>query len=132
LAEARARLAPDGTAVGRALRLAQTFAVEAGLGASRAADLAMVVEEWAANIVEHGAARPGSLIAVHLRLEPDHVRIAFSDGGRAFDPRAVAFEGPNTQRGGGAGLAMIASLCRLADYVRRGGRNRLVLEMPLP
>ena len=34
-------------------------------------------------------------------------------------------------RAGGAGLALIASLCRIASYTRRAGRNRLVLEMPL-
>ena len=48
-----------------------------------------------------------------------------------FDPRGAAFEGPNPERGGGAGLAMIVSLCRIAGYARRAGRNRLILELPL-
>jgi anti-sigma regulatory factor (Ser/Thr protein kinase) len=113
------------------LRRAQSFAVDAGLSGRNAGDLAMVVEEWVANIVEHGAPKRGSHITLRLQLEAGHVRIAINDAGRAFDPRAVAFNGPNPQRGGGAGLAMIASLCRLAAYTRRAGRNHLVLELPL-
>lgn len=54
-----------------------------------------------------------------------------SDAGRAFDPRTAAFDGPNAERGGGAGLVLIASLCRIAGYARRADRNRLVLEMPV-
>jgi hypothetical protein len=42
------------------------------------------------------------------------------------------FGGPNLERGGGAGLELIRAWCRIAAYARRGGRNRLVLEMPLP
>ena len=29
-------------------------------------------------------------------------------------------------------LALIQAWCRIADYRRAGGRNRLVIEMPLP
>jgi hypothetical protein len=43
----------------------------------------------------------------------------------------VAFDGPNRERGGGAGLALITSLCSITAYARRAGRNRLVLELPL-
>jgi len=91
----------------------------------------VVVEEWLANVIEHGGPQYGARIIIGLRLEPGAVRLSFSDGGRAFDPRTAAFKGPNADRGGGAGLAMIASLCRIRAYVRGGGRNRLVLEMPL-
>lgn len=91
----------------------------------------MVVEEWVANVVEHGGASPETLIGLDLTSEGDRVRIAVSDAGQPFDPTTVAFAGPNPQRGGGAGLAMIASLCRIAGYARQGGRNRLTLEMSL-
>ena len=40
--------------------------------------------------------------------------------------RTTAFAGPNGERGG-AGLVLIASLCRIASYARR---NRLVREKP--
>jgi anti-sigma regulatory factor (Ser/Thr protein kinase) len=91
----------------------------------------VVVEEWIANVVEHGGPQGGARIVLRLHLQGGLVCVAVSDAGRPFDPRGVAFERPNTERGGGAGLAMIASLCRIASYARRAGRNRLVLELPL-
>ncbi len=91
----------------------------------------MVVEEWVANVVEHGAPPDSSRVVVELSVNVGLVRLSFSDAGKAFDPRSVTFAGPNPARGGGAGLAMITSLCRIASYARRGGRNHLVLEMPL-
>ncbi len=93
--------------------------------------LAVVVEEWVANVVEHGGPHEGARIVLRLSLAETAVRLAFSDGGRPFDPREARFDGPNLERGGGAGLAMIASFCRIAGYARRSGRNRLVLELPL-
>jgi serine/threonine-protein kinase RsbW len=127
-----ARLRADAEAVSRALRLADRFALGAGLEADAAGHLAMVVEEWVANVVEHGGVQGGSRIALRLSLGDGVVRLSLSDAGRPFDPRAAAFDGPNHERGGGAGLALIASICRFAGYTRRAGRNRLILEMPLP
>ena len=91
----------------------------------------MVVEEWIANVVEHGGPQDSALIVLRLHLQAGMVRIAVSDAGRPFDPRGAAFETPNAERGGGAGLAIITGLCRIAGYARRAGRNRLVLELPL-
>jgi serine/threonine-protein kinase RsbW len=91
-----------------------------------------VVEEWVANVVEHGGPhREGARIVLRLRLSGGVVRLSLSDAGRPFDPRTAAFEGPNKERGGGAGVELIASLCRIVSYTRRAGRNRLVLELPL-
>ncbi|MFI4934976.1 MAG: ATP-binding protein [Caulobacterales bacterium] len=130
-AEAGARLTADGAAVSRALRLARGFAASTGLDPAAEGALAMVVEEWVGNVVEHGGPQDGARIVLRLSLSAGVVRLAVSDAGRPFDPRSAAFEGPNPERGGGAGLAMIASLCSIASYVRRAGRNRLVLELPL-
>ena len=83
------------------------------------------------NVVEHGGAHPASRIALRLQRLEGAVRLSVSDAGVAFDPRGVAFAGPNTERGGGAGLALICAWSRIAAYERRAGRNRLVFEMPL-
>jgi anti-sigma regulatory factor (Ser/Thr protein kinase) len=131
-AAARARLAPDRGAIGRALALARRFAADAQLDEPAANRLAIVVEEWVGNVVEHGGAATGSRIAIGLERRGALVRLTASDAGAAFDPRAVDFEGPNLERGGGAGLALIAAWSRIVDYRRRAGRNRLVLEIPLP
>lgn len=131
-AAVRARLAPDRGAIGRALAVARRFATAASLDDTAADRLAIVVEEWVSNVVEHGGAAAGSRIELELARDGALVRLSVSDAGAAFDPRTVEFEGPNTERGGGAGLALIAAWSRVADYRRRGGRNHLVLEMPLP
>ena len=114
-----------------AVRLARSFADRAGLEAPAAGHLAMVVEEWVANVVEHGGPQDGARIVLRLRLNDAAIRVSISDAGQPFDPRAAVFDGPNPDRGGGAGLALIASLCRIAGYARHAGRNRLVLELPL-
>ncbi|HET6971176.1 MAG TPA: ATP-binding protein, partial [Phenylobacterium sp.] len=80
----------------------------------------------------HGACAPGSRIELGLERDGGLVRLTASDAGVAFDPRTAHFEGPNPERGGGAGLALIAAWCRVAAYRRRGGRNHLVFEMALP
>jgi serine/threonine-protein kinase RsbW len=126
-----ARLTPDAEAVSRALRLARRFAVTGDLEPGAADRLALVVEEWVANVVEHGGPQGRARIVLRLYQEVTLVRLSFSDGGAPFDPRAAVFDGPNLERGGGTGLALITGFCRIAAYSRRAGRNRLVLEMPL-
>ena len=121
----------DAVAASRAAGVARRFAGLAGLDAAAAGHLALVAEEWIANVVEHGGPHDGGGVALTFSREAGFVRLTVSDAGRPFDPRAASFEGPNLERGGGAGLALIASLCRIASYARRRGRNRLVLELPL-
>ena len=115
----------------RAIGLARRFCDSADLPADIADRLAIVVEEWVVNVVEHGQLKPGSRIGVTLGREGSLLRLTFSDGGVPFDPRTIVFDGPNEQRGGGVGLALIQAWSRIADYRRRSGRNRLILEMPL-
>lgn len=116
-------------AVARLIGVARAFAAEARLPPNAADSLALIVEEWAANVVEHSGAAPTSLIVLRLERMGGAVRIAFSDAGVAFDPRTVEERGLNLERGGGAGIAMIRFWSRIADYRRRGGRNRLMLVL---
>jgi anti-sigma regulatory factor (Ser/Thr protein kinase) len=129
-ATTRARLAPGRGAVPRALSLARTFAARARLGEDAADKLSIVVEEWLVNVVEHGELPPGTLIALSLERRGDLIRLSVSDAGQPFDPRAAVFDGPNLERGGGAGLELIRAWSRITGYARRAGRNRLELEMP--
>jgi serine/threonine-protein kinase RsbW len=115
----------------RALALARAFARRAALADPAADRLAIVVEEWIANVVEHGAPRPGSRIGLRLEHAAGTVRLTVSDAGLPFDPRTAGFEGPNLDRGGGVGLELVRAWVTIADYRRRAGRNRLVLEMRL-
>lgn len=93
--------------------------------------LDLVVEEWIANVVEHGGAQAHTLITLRLTLAGGLVRLAVSDAGCLFDPLAAVYAGPDPERGGGAGLALIKGHSRIAHYERRAGRNRLVLELSL-
>lgn len=127
----QARLATGRGAVGAALAVVRAFVLQAGLGRDPAERLAIIVEEWVANVVEHGEPPPGGHIGLRLAAEPGLVRITMTDAGHAFDPRDAAFEGPNLERGGGAGLELMRAWSRVCAYGRRAGRNRLVLEMPL-
>jgi len=117
--------------VAGALALTRAFVQQAGLGRDPAERLAIIVEEWVANLVEHGLPPEGSRIGLRLAVDRDRVRITVTDAGQAFDPRTAAFETPNLERGGGAGLELIRAWSRVEAYGRRAGRNRLVLEMPL-
>ena len=126
-----ARLPCDPHGVRRGLATALLFAGDAAIGDSAADKLSIIVEEWLINVVEHGEAAPGRRIALGLERRGDVVRLSVSDPGLAFDPREQVFEGPNLERGGGAGLAMINAWSRIVAYRRRAGRNRLVLEMPI-
>ena len=122
------RLAVGPGTVTRALSAARTFAGTAGLGADASDRLAVIVEEWVANIVEHGRPAPHSLVTLRLEIAGQGVRLTFSDAGVAFDPREAADTGPNLERGGGAGLALVAAWTEVEDYRRARGRNRLTLR----
>jgi len=114
--------------VARTIAFARRFAETARLSQDAADQLVVIVEEWAANIVEHGGAAPTSLIVLRLQREGAATRITFTDAGVAFDPRTAQDQGPNLERGGGAGIALIRSWCDIEAYERRAGRNRLVLR----
>lgn len=127
---ATVRLAVGPGTVARALAAARAFAEAGALEADLADRLALVVEEWVANIVEHGASPAGALVVLRLAAAGEGgVRLSFSDAGVAFDPRSVEAAGPNPQRGGGAGIAMIRAWCEVEAYARRRGRNRLILRL---
>jgi serine/threonine-protein kinase RsbW len=123
-----ARLRPGAAAVARALAATRRFAEAQRLQADTADCLAVVVEEWVANIVEHGRPSEGSLIAIRLQWTGEGVRMTCTDAGVAFDPREAGDQGPNLERGGGAGIALIRAWAEIEDYRRSGGRNRLTLR----
>lgn len=119
-------------ATARAVLEAWSFSESAGLSPDVADQLAIVVEELVANIVEHGGAPEDGLI--HLRLERNAtaVKIELSDPGTPFDPRAEEFLGPNAERGGGAGLALVKAWTTIESWRFHDGRNELVLQLPVP
>lgn len=96
--------------------------------------LAIVAEEALMNLADHAAFEANVDVTMRLwrddESEPAGIWIAVEDDGPPFDPRSAgAIEGPNAERGGGVGLALIRAWANVVDYRREGGRNRLELRM---
>lgn len=120
---------PD--AVGEALRAADAFAGALALPAGKAARLAIVVEELVANLFEHGGVGADDRVELSFAGRGGDVMLILEDPGRAFDPRAAPGPGEvPPERGGGAGLAMVAAWTRVLRYEASGGANRLELLIP--
>jgi anti-sigma regulatory factor (Ser/Thr protein kinase) len=124
-----ARLPVGPRTVALATAFARRFAERAGLAEETAHRLTLVVEELVANVVEHGGAPAAGRLVMRLEPAGQGARLSLSDAGIAFDPRAVEDVGPNLDRGGGAGIALIRGWSEIESYSRRGGRNRLALRL---
>jgi serine/threonine-protein kinase RsbW len=125
------RASADDAGVVRAIRAARAFATSCALAETTADRLCVVVEEWLSNVVEHGQPAPGSRLIMRIQRGAAGLILTLTDSGQPFDPRTTpAFEGPNPERGGGAGLELVRAWAKVADYRRDRGRNRVVLVVP--
>lgn len=115
----------------RALALVRRFAETHALEAEVVERLAVVVEEWVSNLIEHADLPAGARIGLGLALAGERIAVTVTDPGAPFDPRTATFDGPNLERGGGAGLALLHAWSRVDGYARRGGRNRLRLSLEI-
>ena len=113
----------------RLIASAWLFATDARLADGAADRLAIVVEELITNIVEHSGAPSDSAIILKLEQVGAGVRLTVTDAGVAFDPRTAEDKGPNLERGGGAGIALIRAWSEIEGYHRLSGRNRLVIRL---
>ena len=115
-----------------ALAVAEDFASEAGLDARGGARLAVVVEELVSNAIRHGAAHGGIAIDLTLTAGEGEIALELIDNGVAFDPTARRnFFGPNSDTGGGVGLALVKAWANAFRYTRDGGRNVIELRLRL-
>ncbi len=130
-APADARFPADAAAPSAALAAARVFAGRAGIAATDAARLAVVVEELVCNIVEHGAPPAGSMIALTLARDGGRLRLTIADEAGPFDAGTAPVSRTVPERGGGAGLAIVRRWTRIERYERVLGVNRLVLTLPL-
>lgn len=115
----------------RALELVRAFAGAHALETELVERLAVVVEEWVSNLIEHADLPPGARVGLSLAMGNGVVKVRITDPGAPFDPRLATFEGPNPERGGGAGLALLRAWSRIEGYERRDSRNRLRLALEI-
>ena len=98
--------------------------------------LSVALEELVVNSIKHGRCDPrADAIRIELKLQGDHLQIAFSDSGIPFNP--LARPAPNLGEDigrrpvGGLGIHLVRSLMPEIRYERRDGRNCLFLSKPI-
>lgn len=121
-----------GPAIVCAVKTAECFARDAQLDQPGSARLLVVVEELVSNVLRHGGSRTD--IEFVLALEPTENGVSFmlEDTGSAFDSTAERnFGGPDSETGGGVGLALVREWASDFAYKRKDERNclELILRM---
>lgn len=127
---ASANLCLDWQTVSHALNLLEGFLERQVLGDNICAQLAIIVEELVANIVEHSKSPTDQPVSIELERSGADIILLLSDGGMAFDPSVIVapLDAP-PERGGGAGLALVQSWASEISYQRINGRNILKLVL---
>lgn len=111
------------------LRAAATHAATAaGLDAGRSNDLALAVDELAANTIEHTASGYGML---SIWAEPGLLVCQIDDGGHLRDPMAGRIL-PTAQEVGGRGLALVNNLVDLVRTYSHLAGTSMRIHMHLP
>ncbi len=118
----------------RALRaFVADFCAEAGLASGVSHEITLVLEELAADVINHGF-DPGTdqSLRATLTLDGDRIVLLLEDDGRAFDPldapRPVLDGDAGMRPIGGLGVHLVENLVDGIDYARDGGRNRVTME----
>ena len=121
------------SATRKVIEAAERFAEGAQLGNEDQVRLRIVVEEVLSNLLKHGRLRAESSIGYSFKRSNEEALIEVTDDGAPFDPRRdlEAVQRSHRDAEGGQGWPLIMSWCRIVDYQRQGGRNRLHLLFPL-
>lgn len=116
----------DAAAVGDAVVFMSEFCVAAALKSETAAKLLIIVEELVANVVEYGGCCEEASIGLELGQIGDTILIILTDKGCAFDPTLADVPAlPSSDRGGGAGIALVRSWALSMHHSRTDGSNIL-------
>lgn len=124
------RIAISGhSAIHIATQAARDFAKSAGIEGVDASRLAIVVEELATNLYDHGGLGSDDIFEIELSTTAAEVSIIIIDCGKPFDPGS---SGRSTvpARGGGAGLRLLRDWASHTEYVTSASQNRLSVILP--
>ena len=119
------------TALGDAVAATRRYASDSGLRPRDEARLCVIVEELITNMIEHGSVDPEAPIRIGFARAGSCVAVSIEDEGPSFDPRHGPGAGNIPDRGGGAGLRLVAAWSEIVGYESSDGRNRIEFRMPL-
>ncbi|MCC8189811.1 MAG: ATP-binding protein [Planctomycetes bacterium] len=107
-----------------------------GLTAAGAADLRLVCDEIASNLVRHACPHTAVRLAVEAETTEASVRLRLLDDGNAFNPFDPSLPEPSEvdleqRRIGGLGLFLVRQLFPEARYARSRGQNIAEVEYRL-
>ncbi len=114
-----------------AVETAREFGTQQWLSEEELARLCILVEEWVANLYDHGSVSPSDVIEIELDAEKDGLRVAITDPGKPFDPRHLPIDFVRTEGGAGAGIDLMKAWANVVSYDIFPTGNRLVLLFPV-
>lgn len=107
-----------------------------GIDAELCADVRLIVEELASNVIKYGGdpeGVPRHELSVHIAIAGDLLRLEFRDTGAPFDPTQVPApdldEDILEREVGGLGVHLIRSLAESVSYRREEPYNLLDLSL---
>lgn len=114
----------------------ETVLARHGIGEGARADVRLIVEELASNVIKYGGdpqGVPQHELSVHIAIEGDLLKLGFRDTGAPFDPTALAapdLEADILERDtGGLGVHLIRGLAESIRYRRQAPYNLLELDL---
>jgi serine/threonine-protein kinase RsbW len=120
-------------AVSQSSDVARDFAAAQWLSPDETARLCIIIEEWVANLFDHGGLGAKDKVELSLESEPEGIRVTITDLGKPFDPRHLPLDlgAPKAGGGAGAGIGIMRAWAELEAYEAGDGGNRLILLMPV-
>lgn len=109
---------------------ARKFAENAAMTEPEASRLAIVVEELATNLNDHGKLNGDATFSIELSATAKNVSIVMVDPGEPFDPFSSKLDRGVPARGGGAGLKLVRTWANHTAYETGEGLNRLQVCLP--
>lgn len=119
------------TAVIEAAAIAREFGAAQWLSEPEIARLCIIVEEWVANLYDHGSVTLDQIIQIDLEAEREGLAVTITDPGKPFDPRHLPLGRVRTDGGAGAGIDLMKAWATLRNYEVGPEGNRLELFYPV-
>ena len=114
-----------------AVEVAREFGTGQWLSDEELARLCILVEEWVANLYDHGSVSLSDVIEIEFEAEKLGLHVTITDPGTPFDPRHLPIDFVRTDGGAGAGMDLMKAWATVVSYDIGPTGNRLVLLFPV-